>query len=112
MAVIIMYTKLLIVLLIIFSFYSGSKILNMQDELSKTQKEFSDYKEKVDRQLKDIIELQNKRNGIKSDFIKSQKKAVNDSVREDIVTKKPKLVERQFNKSFEDLTKSVYEATK
>lgn len=107
-----MYSKIALILLAVGMCYAGTYIFELRQELSDTKKEFVKYQEDTNKKFKDLEMLQNDMNLIKKKFHKAQQKAVNDAIRESVVVKKPKLVEKQFERSFNRLMVDMQEATK
>lgn len=107
-----MYTKIALVATVIGLLYSGTYIIELRHDLNQTEQQFTEYKKEVDKKFKDLEEIQKDLSAIKKDFYKVQHKAISDAMREKVVVQKPKIVEKQLNKSFNNLMNEVNEATK
>lgn len=107
-----MYTRIALVVLMVGLLYSGSYIFELRNDLKQTQTEFTDYKKEVSKKFEDMAVMQREINAIKKGFHKAQQKAMSDALREDVVVQKPKLVEKQLNRSFNNLMNEINEASK
>lgn len=83
-----------------------------RQEVDRINQEFTEYKKKTDEKMKVLDELQKDVNDIRSNFAVEQNKAIKDAMRGDIVSQKPKLVEKKLNESFKAFTEELREATK
>ena len=82
-----------------------------KQEVNRINEEFTEYRKKTDEKLKVLDSVQKDLLSIRSGYAQEQNSAVKDAVRGDVVAKKPKLVEKQVNASFDRLTKEFKEIT-
>ncbi|QFR56175.1 putative I-spannin [Serratia phage Muldoon] len=90
----------------------GNELRNLESQLSQVSKEFNDFKTSTENDLKGLKQIDENRKSDREQQKKSDAKLRNDSKRAETVAKKPGLVEKQINNSFNKLADDFTELTK
>lgn len=90
----------------------GSEIRTLESQLSQVTKDFKDFKTSTENDIKGLRQIDEQRKSEREQQKKSDAKLRNDSKRADVVAKKPGLVEKQINNSFNKMADDFTELTK